>query len=279
LKTRSFDSAPSRPLSVRPFRSSGLLLLLLFAAGSNAFAAGGDVEISQTCAVTTGCGFNDSPGFPVQFSNPPSSFVLTSDLVVPNTTTTAISLPSGSTLDLHGFQIRGPVSCTGKPAVCDSSGSGVGVYLNGGSIQNGTIRGMGGAGIYTSGTHVENVTIESNGGNGISAYGAEGMIVSHSRILRNGAIGITTNAGQPRGSLVTNCTIYANTGIGIDGPGTMVLGNMIDSNGGYGLHALVGQGIAPYGQNGFYNNNGGSANPQLLGGQSLGGNYCGDASC
>lgn len=199
-------------------RSSGILPLLLLAAASTAHAGDGVVEINQTCAVVTGCNVNDNEGFPVSFNyqNAPSSFVLTSDLVVADVAT---------------------------------------------------------------GTRIENMSIESNGGNGISAYGAEALHVSQSRIVRNGADGIATAAGQPRGSLITNNAIVANAGEGIEGTGFMAIGNMIEGNGGYALKANAGSLVAPYGQNGFYDNNGGSANVQVIGGQSLGGNYCGDTSC
>jgi hypothetical protein len=263
-------------------RRASIAACAALAIAATAWAGGGAVEISQAC-VATGCGYGDSAGFPVQFSanEVPSSLVLTSDLVVPDANTTALSLPYGGTLDMAGFVIRGPVSCTGKPAACDGSGSGVGIYAAGGAIRNGTVRGMGNAGIYASASslRVENVTLESNGGNGFSAYGVEAVQVSGCRIVRNGADGITTSAGQPRSSLVTETTIFANGGDGIDGTGIMVVGNMVQQNAGYALKANVGSQIAPYGQNGFYENNGGNANAQVVGGQSLGGNYCGDASC
>lgn len=260
--------------------STGAAVSLLIPAAA-ARAGDGRAEINQACATTTGCTPADSPGFPVNLNSQgtPKSYVLTSDLAIPDANTGGIVLPAGATLDLNGFRISGPVSCTGKPAVCDASGTGIGVSGFGGEIRNGTIRGMGAAGISTSSSRIENVSIESNGGNGISAFGSEALHVTRSRIVQNGGDGITNNAGQPRGSLVANNAIFGNAGDAVEGAGILLLGNMIDSNGGYAVHSNAGQANATYGQNAFYGNNGGSANAQVLGGQSLGGNWCGDASC
>ncbi len=247
-----------------------------------AWAADGRIEINQSCATVTGCHPNDTPGFPVHMNsqNAASSFVLTSDLVVPDANTTGIFLPNGGTLDLNGFQIQGPTACTGKPAVCSGGGNGIGVFAGiGNTIKNGTIRGMGLSGIQMGGGRVENMLIQSNGGRGITAGGAEGLHVSKCRILQNGSDGIYTASGSPRGSLIVDNAIFANTAEGIEGTGITVRGNMIDSNGSYGLKANVGSQQAAYGQNGFYDNNGAGTNAQVIGGQSLGGNWCGDAAC
>ena len=255
-------------------------LTAIFAA-SPAFAGDGRVEINQTCATVTGCHPNDSPGFPVSmnFGGAALSYVLTSDLAVSSPNTGAISLPTGATLDLNGFTIQGPVSCTGKPATCDGSGTGSGVSLSRGLVRNGTIRGMGHSGISGVSMRVENVSIESNGQLGIAAFGSEALHVVNCRVVQNGGDGITTNAGQPRGSLVVNTAIFGNTGDGLEGAGLLLLGSMVDSNGGYAVNSNAGQANLTYKDSAFYNNNGGSANAQVLGGRSLGGNWCGDASC
>lgn len=261
----------------------GALLLPFFclAIAPAALAGDGRIEINQTCATVTGCDPNDSPGFPasLNFQGASLSYVLTSDLVVPDANTSAISLPSGATLDLNGFEIRGPVICTGKPAVCDGAGTGVGVSMGRGTLRNGTIRGMGGAGISGVNMRIENVSIESNGGSGIAAFGSEALHVSNSRIVQNGGDGITTAAGSPRGSLVVHTSIFGNTGDGLEGSGLLLLGSMVDANGGYAVRSNAGLANLTYGQSAFYNNNGGSANDQVLGGRSLGGNWCGDAAC
>jgi hypothetical protein len=259
----------------------GFCLLAAIFVASSAFAGDGRIEINQTCATATGCHPNDSPGFPVSmnFTGAALSYVLTSDLTVASADTSAISLPSGATLDLNGFAIQGPVSCTGKPATCDASGTGTGVSLSRGLVRNGTIRGMGSAAISGVSMRVENVSIESNGQLGLAVFGSEALHVSNCRIVQNGGDGITTAAGQPRGSLVVNTAIFGNAGDGLEGSGLLLLGSMVDNNGGYAVRSNAGQANLTYKDSAFYNNNGGSANEQVLGGRSLGGNWCGDASC
>ena len=259
----------------------GFCLLAAIIVASSAFAGDGRIEINQACATVTGCHPNDSPGFPVSmnFTGAALSYVLTSDLAVASADTNAISLPSGATLDLNGFAIQGPVSCTGKPAICGGSGNGSGVSLSRGLVHNGTIRGMGYAAIAGVGMRVENVSIESNGQFGIAAFGSEALHVSKCRIVQNGGDGISTAAGQPRGSLVVNTAIFGNTGDGLEGWGLLLLGSMVDSNGGYAVNSNAGPGNLTYKDSAFYDNNGGNANAQVLGGRSLGGNWCGDASC
>jgi hypothetical protein len=137
----------------------------------------GRIEINQSCATVTGCHPNDTPGFPVSMNFPSaaSSYVLTSDLVVPDANTTGVVLPNGSTLDLNGFQIQGPTACSGKPAACSGGGTGIGVFAGiGNTIKNGTIRGMGLSGIQMSGGRVENMLIQGNGGRGITSGGSAG---------------------------------------------------------------------------------------------------------
>ena len=120
-------------------------------------ADGGVLEINQTCAIQTGCFSGDDPGFPVSILAA-GSYRLTSNLVVPDADTTAIgvgnSTVSNVDIDLGGFEIRGPLSCPGSPAICAAAqGSGRGVVLTitpenrGNSVRNGSITGVGNVGV------------------------------------------------------------------------------------------------------------------------------------
>lgn len=246
-----------------------------------AFAGEGVYEINQACALV-GCFPNDSPGFPVYASVPGASYRLTSELTLPDANTYAISLSARAALDLNGFTIQGPTTCTGTPAVCTGTGTGGGIGASAGSsIRNGTIRGMGSHGISgNDGVRVEHVTVESNGGDGIYAgSGSRGWHVAHCAIVRNGGDGIDFNAGSPRGNLVVHTQLLANTVYGIQGTGFALLDSIVDGNGSYGLNANIGNGLASFGRTTFYNNNGANTNTQKIGGQSLGGNWCGDEAC
>ena len=75
-----------------------LFALFLFVADP-AFAVNGVAEINQTSV-------NAGGGFPVTISQP-GSYVLTSDLVVPDANTTGVSIQTADvTLDMNGFSIR-----------------------------------------------------------------------------------------------------------------------------------------------------------------------------
>jgi hypothetical protein len=258
-------------------RTIGLVIGFGFGFVAVAHAGEGRIEINQTCAVA-GCGSGDSAGFPVSFSSG-GSFVLTSDLVPPDANTTGVVIPAGSTLDLNGFTIRGPADCTGAPATCVGTGSGSGVSAGVGStVRNGTITGMGATGISAQQpVRVIDVDVIGNGGVGINASSSQGTLIRGCRVMRNGGDGIDLGAGSPKGSLVENSVIYGNTGIGVDARGVLLLGNIIDSNGGVAINANVGNGEAAYGHNSIRSNNGGGA--QVSGGQSIGDNICVNSAC
>ena len=89
-------------------------ILVLTAAAALAWPALADegrFEINQAC-VANGCVPGDAPGFPVT-TQVDRSYVLTSNIVLPNGDSIGVTLGSGSTLDLGGFTISGPVTCSG----------------------------------------------------------------------------------------------------------------------------------------------------------------------
>jgi parallel beta-helix repeat protein len=255
---------------------AGLPALVLLLAVP-AHAADGILEIDQLC-IFTGCVPGDAPGFPVT-TQAGQSYRLTSDIVVPGANVSAIDLADAATLDLAGHAIRGVTTCTGAPATCTGTGSGIGVsVLLGGTVRNGTIRGMGRDGVSGGpGTIVESMTIEQNGDDGVGqTNGASGWIVKHCNIHSNGDDGIEIDASTAA-TLVRNNTISRNGGDGFQGPGALVRDNTIAENGDYGLRLTTSSG---YVGNAIYGNNGGDANPQVSSGRQLGGNLCGpDASC
>ena len=92
-----------------------VLPLLTLALALPAFAVDGVVEINQTCAVNTGCFSGDAAGFPVTISQT-GSYRLTSDLSQTTTTNHTIHITNTAqnvTIDLNGFSIQGPNSCSG----------------------------------------------------------------------------------------------------------------------------------------------------------------------
>ncbi|MBY0401127.1 right-handed parallel beta-helix repeat-containing protein, partial [Myxococcota bacterium] len=192
-------------------------------------ASDGVLEINQTCAIQAGCFAGDAAGFPVTITTA-GSYRLTSNLVVPNENTTGIQVNDGNvSIDLAGFEIRGPVVCDGTPLVCTpGTGTGTGIRsasgppaLYGISVRNGSIRGMGSAGlILANQSIVTNLRVHSNSLVGISVGG--GSIVSGNAVFQNGASGIATLSG----SSVSGNSAYQNRGNGI----LAALGSTVSGN-------------------------------------------------
>jgi hypothetical protein len=182
-----------------------LLLLLLFA--TPALATDGVLEINQTCAVQTGCFTGDSAGFPVTIGlSAGRSFRLTSDLTVDDENTDGITVSGWSvSIDLNGFEIAGPVTCSGgpppSPVTCtpaSGTGSGVEVFFpsnSGISVRNGSITGMGRRGVFLGvQAEVTNLRVRWNGEAGILV--GSGSTVSGNTAYQNGSGGIIAFQGS-----------------------------------------------------------------------------------
>jgi hypothetical protein len=76
----------------------------MLAFAPQAQAVDGVLEINQTCAVNTGCFAGDTAGFPITI-NTQGSYVLTSNLDLPDVNTTGIEVTVGIvTIDMNGMQ-------------------------------------------------------------------------------------------------------------------------------------------------------------------------------
>ncbi len=220
---------------------------ILLGPAALARASDGVVELSQTCAVSTGCLAGDAPGFPIVIASP-GSFILTSDLDVRVATspvdTTAIDVQTGlagTTIDLNGFSLIGPASCSFLPP-CTSTGTGQGV-AGVASVKNGTVRGMGSDGVSVSGD-VEGVRAIGNGGRGIAvSFGT----LSRSVAAINGATGLSATNGSVESSVSSqnqslglslnrstgeNLSIADNAGIEVSLSRSRLGHSLIDENGG-----------------------------------------------
>ena len=225
-----------------------LTLLFLLALATPALASDGMLEISQTCAVNTGCFSGDAAGYPVTISLTGRSFVLTSRLFVPDENTDAIvvSVPRVS-IDLGGFDIGGPVTCSGIPLVCTpGSGTGAGVTIGSLgtfaniSVKNGSITGMGNYGVYLpEHAKVTNLAVYSNGSSGIRS--GAGSIVSGNTSNRNGGDGI----GVGSGSTISGNVAFENGSSGIFADsGSTVSGNAANGNAGQGIRTQPGSTVS-----------------------------------
>jgi hypothetical protein len=262
------------------------------------WAVDGVTEINQTSIVASG-------GFPYTIGEP-GSYRLTSNVTVPDASTTAIVITSpGVTLDLNGFAVLGPVTCSGDGSTryqnkaCTLSGNGLGILVEGeatGLIYNGTIRGMGGGGIsvFSNFTfNIDKVTVEGNGGIGINLYQGK---VTNSSVRFNGGAGIEfCDCGGGGTSFIEGNVVERNRGDGIHAGSGIVQNNYIFYNGGAGVNVRpAGNNIANVIGNTIQENSGNGINAthgtyrgnmiyynletaghQVLGGVSDGGqNFC-----
>jgi len=281
--------------------SRGMLFAASFAC-SIAWAADGRIEISAAGAEAGGITPSDTAGYPVTIDTP-GSYILTSDLAVPDADTNAIETSGGSAvtnevrIDLNGFQIRGPANCGGADITCSSTGDGVGILVTENAwqlvVSNGTIVGMGSWAIDSvSELEVVDLRIISNGGGGLQFNGGT---VSDSTISTNGGDGMRSfgptlvydnliSANKLDGVGCGECTIMRNTIVGNRGDGievqsdlTTVIGNTLNANRGQGINASGGP--AGYGMN--------SIDPSIFGGGTVSGsatqigtNFCdGNTTC
>ena len=206
--------------------------------------ASGQVIISQAKALAGGIsGPCDAPGFPITICTP-GSYKLDGNLRVPANTDGIDIAVSNVTIDLNGFSVIGPVTCTGSGTTLSCShatgGDGItqtGSFVNGQeTVRNGSVRGFGllGVGLTGVGNIVENVNASENLATGIFVW--QGT-VNKSTSSRNAAGGIVCFAGQVKSNMV-----YGNGSDGILLNRCTATDNATNYNAGYGLsgfHSLV----------------------------------------
>jgi len=245
-------------------------LLSVIVHATPVLAGDGVREINQTCAVQTGCFPGDSAGFPVLIGSLAGgrAFRLTSDLVLATATVDAIVIGvSDVDLDLAGFSIRGPVSCSGDPIVCTpATGSGAGVsssgLSNGVAVHGGSVVGMGVGvslgnravarelrvrsnrleGVKALGdARIESVIAFQNGNTGISLQSG---LVSGNVSQGNGKVGIFFSGSNGTTATARNNVVRANETNGIQAGSTLLAsGNVATLNAGDGIAGGIGSQI------------------------------------
>jgi len=196
------------------------LVLFSLALLPHALSAGDGVfEINADCANSGGCLSGDAAGYPVTIDRP-GSYRLTGSLETVDVNQTLIEITvSDVSIDLNGFSLSGPVTCSGIPNACSAIGSGIGIAISTDtssiSIANGTIRGMGESGIELFGFEslIENLRFVENRQYGL-LIGGQGNIVRNVIATRNG-VGI--NNGGSVGAHVLESTVFRNTTLGVIG--------------------------------------------------------------
>jgi hypothetical protein len=261
-----------------------LALCLAALAVTPAGAVDGVILIDQNRALAGGVSPGDSPGFPVTISVK-GSYKLSSNLTVSDVNTSAIVVTSAVsmvTIDLNGFSITGPVTCSISPTVCsqtadnpnDIFGSGVGIRSSASesvTIKNGSIRGMGRYAIFLTGAPVsiiDQVHVMENGLGGI--WPSTGLVLNTTS-AQNGGFGIQTNQGVLKGVFISR---NAGDGIVSTGLPLNIQDSFIQSNGGFGINFTSAGGAI--GNNVIAGNLGGAIDGTAI---ETTGNYCSGTGC
>ena len=224
------------------FTTCGLTILLAFA--PVALAADGVVLINQSTMTNGLTGCPTGGHFPIIICQS-GSYRLSGSLTVADENTTAINIPANNvSLDLNGFAILGPVTCTQDtfPVQCSATsttGSGVGILSSGinFSVTNGTVNGMGLGGIlvFGNGARIDGLRISNNAGfvGGISANSG---VISNCTVTTNAGSGIFLAVGT-----VDSSHIIFNGGFGIDGEGRSLVAtnNSLARNGQNGMNNVL----------------------------------------
>jgi len=251
-----------------------------------AHAVDGAILVNQARALAGNVTVGDTAGFPVSI-NTPGYYVLTSNLTLPNSNTTAIQINANNvTIDLNGFAILGPNVCAtdgfsvAQPCTLPSGGGLSGAGIDAGSavpfavlntrVINGTIDGVGGIGIFANvNARIEGVNISNCGSYGIYTAGG---VIRDTLVRACGSTGIVTS-----GALIKDTRSIFNRGYGIQtGNFSILTGNVVGTN---LLAGLVLSNNTRYTDNVIDNNNGGNANQQISGGTTAGVNTCGSGAC
>lgn len=121
----------------------GLITMLPLAPA--ALAVDGTVLINQSTITNGLTGCPTGGHFPIVICQS-GSYRLSGNITVPDANTDAIHINADNvTLDLNGFAVLGPATCTLGTAQCSTTGTGIGVTSvnNNIGLSNGAINGMG----------------------------------------------------------------------------------------------------------------------------------------
>jgi hypothetical protein len=207
------------------------LLLALTLPGTQLLADNGRIEINQSSIDAAG-------GFPYSLSLP-GSYVLTSNLENPSKDIHALIISAAKVqLDLNGFRIKGPITCT---PTCSDLGAGVHILVaaTDAVIRNGTLRGAGGSGIFVNPEaarlRLERVRMVENGEQGVYAASTPNVVVLYSSAYRNGSDGLFLGTG----ARVEENVLAENAAAGVAVfAGARIVHNYVASNGQSGIKAF-----------------------------------------
>jgi len=197
-----------------------------------ALAGDGRIEINQARALAGGVTPGDTPDFPVSLSVP-GSYMLTSNLTVTDPADHGIQATvNGVTIDLNGFEVVGPVVCTGLgSAVSCSSGTGAGIFLSApnSAVHDGRVRGFRSGVLMGNLAQIRRLIVESNEIVGISV--GDLSIISETIAFQNGGRGIRVS----NESLIEASVASSNQNSGFFAFDATVVGCAAHDNGSAGI--------------------------------------------
>lgn len=223
-------------MSKRPLLA---LLLPLLAAGP----VWAQTTVDQAKALAGGITPGDTPGFPITLSVP-GSYKLTSNLMVPASTSGVLITASNVTLDLNGFSVIGPVNCTLEAGqlVCMGAvtGSARGISSSGVTntiVRHGHVAGFAQTGIDIRDGILQDLTVESNHGTGIFAGTAtseadSSVRISGVHVRLNSSVGINARHG-----IIERAVVSGNL-LGMYGCSFSVIDSLVDKNLSQGLQGF-----------------------------------------
>lgn len=228
------------------FSQAFFLLVSCILLSSNVLAVDGVSLINQATVMAAG-------GFPYHITQS-GSYKLSGNLVVASTNLAPFSFGAividadNVSLDLNGFSIIGPDTCTAPlssfPQPVSSCADNLrgsntdtaGIYSSHDNVTvyNGSVRGMGfGVELLGNGERVEGINTSQNVNGGIEI---DNGIVRRCDASRNGGFAITANGV---GSVIESNVVNLNASGGIVVSGGNVSANTVSSNGGFGVSALA----------------------------------------
>jgi hypothetical protein len=232
-------SSPLRALAA--LAAAACATLSAQAAGPSASSTADGRLVDQSKVLNGGVSAGDAPGFPLTLSEP-GLYRLTGNLTVSDPNLDAVQITAdGVTLDLNGYSIVGPVSCTGSGAQLNcaptpASGVGVRASQRQVTVRRGTIRGFGAGVLAGALSRVEDMSISHMNGTGIAA-GATSAVARN--VVNQTMVGIQS-WGLVRDNVVSGAR---NVGIGLIAPG-IASGNLVTGGGGTGLQLPSGTAAA-----------------------------------
>lgn len=263
---------------MHPLHFSLALALLTAVAGA---AAQAPITHEQALAgnVTPG----DAPGYPVTISVP-GHYRLMGNLQVPSSTGGIHATVGGVTLDLNGFTVGGPGTCTqsgaGNVVTCTHYAlahladrdalSGIRFQGRGNTVRNGTVRGFRGHGVSGGDTVLEDLVLRDNRYSGFSSFAVgHTSRVSGTRILLNGDHGVHSASYL----IFERSAAVKNGGDGLQTGGALVTDSVLTNNRRYGIASSSNPHSTVRGTQLRYNHLGAISGGVL----SQGGNYSGGA--